>query len=150
MVCWHWKVIMRDLTFLQRIPETGASGVSLEAGSFLWCKEMFISCMFPFALCFLKDFLFSVSDCSVGTFWLPVFWWEFLLFLRKSWNLTGCHGFRMCACKSSSNRSQRLKKKFFFYWRIVVLRCSVSFCCTAKWISYMHTYIPSLLDFLPI
>ena len=37
---------------------------------------------------------------------------------------------------------------FFSYWRIVDLQCSVSYCCKAKWISHMYTYIPSLLDFL--
>ena len=36
----------------------------------------------------------------------------------------------------------------FFYWSIIALQC-VSFCCTMKWISYMYTYIPSLLDFPP-
>ena len=29
-------------------------------------------------------------------------------------------------------------------------QCFVIFCCTVKWISCMYTYIPSLLDFLPI
>ena len=40
--------------------------------------------------------------------------------------------------------------KIIFYWSIVVLQCSVSFLCTAKWVSSTYTYIPSLLDFLPI
>ena len=33
-------------------------------------------------------------------------------------------------------------------WTIGALQGCVSFCCTAKWISY--TYIPAFLDFLPI
>ena len=37
-----------------------------------------------------------------------------------------------------------------FYWNIVALQCCVTFYYTAKWISYAYTYIPSILDFLPI
>ena len=38
-----------------------------------------------------------------------------------------------------------------FYWKIVAGQCcGVSFCCTAKWIVYACTYIPSFLDFFPI
>ena len=32
---------------------------------------------------------------------------------------------------------------FFFNWSIVDLKCCVSFCWTAKWISYTYTYIHS-------
>ena len=39
---------------------------------------------------------------------------------------------------------------WFFFWSIVALQCCVSFYYIPKWISYMHTYIPSFLDFLPI
>jgi len=39
---------------------------------------------------------------------------------------------------------------YIFDWSIVALHCHVSFFCTAKWISYMYSYIPYLLDFLPI
>ena len=40
-------------------------------------------------------------------------------------------------------------KFFFFNWGIVALQCCVSFCYTMNWISYMYTYIPSLLDLPP-
>ena len=33
---------------------------------------------------------------------------------------------------------------------IVAVQCYVIFCCTEKWIHCMYTYIPSIVDFLPI
>ena len=41
---------------------------------------------------------------------------------------------------------------FFFYfknWSIIALHCRVSFCYMTKWISYVYTYIPSLLSLPP-
>ena len=46
----------------------------------------------------------------------------------------------------------RINLLFLFFklgWGIVVLQCFVSFCCTAKRISYMCTYITSFLGFPP-
>ena len=34
----------------------------------------------------------------------------------------------------------------FFYWSIIALHGCVHVCCRNKWISCMHTYLPSLLD----
>ena len=51
--------------------------------------------------------------------------------------------YHQCLCKSCF---------FFFnfYWSRVHLQCFVSFCCTAKWISYTYTYTHSSLDYFPI
>ena len=40
--------------------------------------------------------------------------------------------------------------KINFYWSTVALQCWAGFYCTAKWISHTCTFLPSLLDLLPI
>ena len=38
---------------------------------------------------------------------------------------------------------------FFFNWRVIVLQCCLSFPFTAKWLSYMHTYVSSFIRLSP-
>ena len=45
---------------------------------------------------------------------------------------------------------QKYSLFLFFYWSIIALQGCASFSCTTKWISYLSTYIPSLLDLPPI
>ena len=40
--------------------------------------------------------------------------------------------------------------KMNFNWSIVGLQHCVSFCCTAKWVSYTNTHIHSFLDSIPM
>ena len=50
------------------------------------------------------------------------------------WNIIICNGIILFP----------LKDLIYFYWSIVVLQCFVGFYCTAKWISYIYSYIPLL------
>lgn len=79
------KSLIRYVTFLQR------KDISSEAGSFLWCKEMLTSCVL-----FLKGLFVFRFQLFSWNFLAACLWWQFLLFLHKSWNLTGCHRFKMC------------------------------------------------------
>ena len=44
---------------------------------------------------------------------------------------------------------RKQEQMLFLHWRIIALRCFISFCCTTSWISYNVTIYPLPLDSLP-
>ena len=61
-----------------------------------------------------------------------------------------CHMDPCCACVHMCVRTHTHThthtRLYFLKWSIIVLRRCVSFCCTTEGISYIYTYVPSLLD----
>lgn len=107
-----WKPLIRDLTFLQRIPETPGLLFHQNLAHFYGVRRY--SLLVYFSLPFLKIFLFLrtfgfMFPTLRWNFLACYLWWEFLLFLHMSWHLTGCRGFQICACKNSLNQRQQLR-----------------------------------------
>ena len=51
--------------------------------------------------------------------------------------------------QSPENSLFKKKKKFFFNWRRIALKCCIGFCCITTWISHNYTFIfPFLKTFL--
>ena len=78
------------------------------------------------------------SKSVVAKLWF-VTSWDFMT-LRK-----------LCVNPLHSNTNFKLHfLKINSYWSMVDLPCCISFCCTAKWVSYTYTYIHCFLDSIPI
>ena len=96
--------------------------------------------VFCYRLCFKVDF----SDMSIAI--LPFLSFPFawnIFFYSLTSNLCVSLALRWVSCIAYIwvslfyPVSYSVSFFFFFYWRIVDLQCSISFCCTAKWISYI-------------
>ena len=70
--------------------------------------------------------------------------------LSKLWEIVEDRGAWLAAVHWVAKSRTQLSNWTTITATIVALQCCVSLYCTAKWISYMYTYIPSFLDFLPI
>ena len=59
--------------------------------------------------------------------------------------------FHFCPLQNCKGNFNLYYQSFYlyFYWCIIALQYCVSLCHTTKWINYMYTYIPSLLNLLP-
>ena len=73
-------------------------------------------------------------------FYFLTLWVNYLVAKLNIWNSWSCFG-------SIFNHMGR--HLYFFNWGIAALQCCASFCCTMEQISYMYTYIPTLLEFPP-
>ena len=86
-------------------------------------------------LCFIGHFLFSREDLWFNATICMVFilgsWHEAPKTFGISWMIRGSALF-ICAF---------ICLLFFFYWSIVDLQCCANFCSTAKWLSYMHSFL---------
>ena len=93
---------------------------------------------------FLSHWADSAGSCSKRPEWLPVLGWEWVAFAILAFAADDVHiGVSPLLCLT-----------FLFFlidlcWIKIASQYCVSFSCTTKWISHMHTYIPSLLSLPP-
>ena len=117
------SVLKYHLKYFFKIPDryqTSLPEFSLHTSSPLVCL---------FILCFICTHPHSFTYLPTKNFWVSL--WEIVVLNYGPWLFF-------------------LKKKIFFYWRIIALQCFVGFCCAKMGISHNYTYIPSLWGFPPI
>ena len=111
-----------------------------------WCFT--VSIVLPLPECHIveivqcvafSDWLLSLSNMHVS-FLLVFYWLDSSFYLIAEYYSTVWLYHTLLIHKAY--RFIYLFFKIHLYWSIIASQCCVSLCCTAKWISHMHTYIP--------
>ena len=70
----------------------------------------------------------------------------FLSAFHTQRHITKASPMQVAHCRSMRHEYSRVPHLLFFlidlYWSIIASQYCVSFCCTTKWISHMHTHVP--------
>ena len=142
---WYsWWAGAQSLLVLSNAPETAAGN------SFQWRKWPRSKTLRVCA----ATFLLGLPDTPYGVL---IYFLHNWIYLRDRaacttawtcWRALFCYGshLKLPPIKVTPEMGQ---SSIFFSWSKIALQFCVSFCCIMKWISYMYTYIPTLLHLPP-